>query len=192
MRGAFQRRLSWLFCVLAIFGSADAAIAGATTYEPTQPPYLVPMEPGAHGFYIEFCGRSETDGFGHAYIVLGAIDRSGRRRRTAVFGFVPRTADDELWSQFAIPVSGMIGVSRSDFMADPDVRYRLPLRRADYNAILRNLAGLQEQWTIYALIGQNCNDLVGAIARSIGLEAPIFAAQLPTSYVAELRAINAH
>ena len=184
--------LQKLFVCLAI-GLAllpGRASAGTSTYEQTSPPRITATAPGARAFYIEFRGRSEEGGFGHAYMVLGSVGRDGRQHETTVFGFVPKDADDEFWSQFALPVTGMIGVSQSDFTPSPDVAFRVALTRPQHDQLVRDIAGLQESWTTYLLLGHNCNDLMGAVARSLGLWTPLITVQLPVRYVIELQAIN--
>jgi hypothetical protein len=176
---------------LAVVTASAPALAGGGNYETTRAPYVNSLPDGAHAFYAEFRGRNEDGGFGHAYVVLGARDAAGHRHDSVVFGFVPKGPDDERWSQIAIPVEGLVGVSRSDFSIHPDVRYRVSIRRQDYHRVLRELRTYHSEWRVYALIGQNCNDLVGTVARSLGLDAPLIALQMPTSYVAELRALNA-
>jgi hypothetical protein len=179
----------YLFILTALTAAAPAA-AGNGAYEPTRPPQVTGLPAGAHGFYAEFRGRSEDDGFGHAYIVLGALDAAGNRVDTAVFGFVPKGPEDQRWSGIAVPVEGLVGVSRSDFTQRPDVSFRVPIRRANYQRLVRDLRGLQADWRVYALVGQNCNDLVGTVAHSLGLQIPLNGLQLPANYVAELKAIN--
>lgn len=152
---------------------------------------MLPVSTAATSYYVEFRGRSEDGGFGHSYITLGYADAGGHTHRTTIFGLVPTTRDDEFLSQFAVPVSGSIAVTKSDFTPHPDVSYRVSIARADYVRIVRDIAALQNSWTIYALVGQNCNDLIADIARSVGLATPALTIQLPVAYVAELKAVNA-
>jgi hypothetical protein len=167
------------------------ALAGTGPFEPTHPAHVHATPAGAHAFFIEFRARHEQAGFGHAYMVLGAHDAAGHRIETARFGFIPSDEDDQRWSQLALPVNGLVGVSRSDFSAAPDVRFRVALRRSAYHTVIRDLEQYRAEWTTYALLGHNCNDLVAAVARSIGLDAPLLTVQLPPSYVAELKLLNA-
>ncbi len=176
--------------VLSGAGSARLAMAGSGTYEPTRAPQISVLPQGAHAYFIEFRGRSEADGWGHAYVVLGAFDGAGRRTDVVRFGFVPKDADDELWSQFLVPVRGMVGVSQSDVAVVPDVLFRARISRADYDRVLGDLDAYRTDWTTYLLIGHNCNDLAAAVARSIGLDAPLITFQAPTSYIAELKFLN--
>ena len=182
------RALGVLACSAAVF--CGPARAGNGGYEPTRGPYVEALPAGAHTFFAEFRGRNDAEGFGHAYVVLGATDGSGRRRNTLIFGFMPKTVDDQRLSQIAAPVDGIVGVSRSDFSVLPDVAFRVPLRRNDYARILHDVRVYQAEWTIYSLIGRNCNDLLGRVAESLGLQAPLIGLQGPTSYVAALKAIN--
>jgi hypothetical protein len=181
---------AFYFFILTALAAAAPTVAGNGAYEPTRPPRVTGLPVGAHGFYAEFRGRSEDGGFGHAYIVLGALDATGNRVDTAVFGFVPKGPEDQRWSGIAVPVEGLVGVSRSDFTQRPDVSFRVPIRRANYQRLVRDLRGFQADWKVYALVGQNCNDLVGAVAHSLGLQTPLIGLQMPTSYVAELWALN--
>ena len=187
-------------CVLSsrIFAALLACLAAASlsacssvdNFEPLQAVHVSPASTAAVSYYVEFRGRSEVDGYGHSYITLGYADTGGRSHRTTIFGFVPTTADDQFWSQFAVPVGGTIAVTKSDFTPHPDVRFRVPLKRADYLRITRDLAASQQSWTVYLLVGHSCNDLMAEVARSVGLATPALTILLPVAYVAELKAIN--
>ncbi len=171
--------------------SMGVALAGGSGYEPTRGPFLAALPAGAHAFFAEFRGRTDDDGFGHAYVALGAIDAAGRRRDTAIFGFIPKGPEDQHWGELAVPVEGIVGVSRSDLTVPPTVRFRVPLRRSDYYRVLQDLRVYQAEWTMYALIGRNCNDLMARVAAGLGLDVPLTGLLLPTTYVAEMKAINA-
>ena len=177
--------------MLACFAAVSlSACSSVDTFEPLQAVHVSPASTAAASYYVEFRGRSEVDGYGHSYITLGYADTGGRSHRTTIFGFVPTTADDQFWSQFAVPVGGTIAVTKSDFTPHPDVRFRAPLTRADYLHITHDLADLQKSWTVYLLAGHNCNDLMAHIARLAGLATPALTILLPVAYVAELKAIN--
>src|SRR5262245_36353994 len=114
----------------------SSAQAGGGNYERTYPPRILAAAE-ARSFYAEFRARSEIGGFGHSYITLGTIVANGEMQKTVVAGFMPKGADDEYWAQFAVPVAGLVGVVRSDFIRRPDdVRFRVLISKAQYYRIV--------------------------------------------------------
>ena len=129
--------------------------------------------------------------FGHPYITLGTVDASGQRRQTVVVGFMPRSADDDYQSKFGLPVTGMLGVTRSDLLRRPDARFRIAVNESTYLRLVSKVRSLRRTWTQYELVVHNCNSFVSEIASSVGLHTPLITAQHPVGYVTELRAFNA-
>src|SRR5215831_1036779 len=107
----------------------STAQAGGGNYEPTHPPYIAEVTVDAKSFYIEFRARNEAGGFGHSFVALGTIDAAGDLRETIVVGFMPKSSNDDYWSQFGLPVAGSVGVTRSDLVRRPDVRFRVGVSR---------------------------------------------------------------
>src|SRR5262245_17826742 len=68
----------------------------------------------ARSFYLEFRARNETAGFGRCAITLGTIDANGQLRETSIVGFMPRSAENDYRSKFALPVAGLVGITRLD------------------------------------------------------------------------------
>ena len=167
------------------------AEAGNDTYEPTQPPRIIAITADARSFYLEFRARNEIGGFGHSYITLGRVDAKGQGRETVVVGFMPRSADDDYWSKFGLPVTGMLGVTRSDLLRRPDARFRIAVNELTYFRVVSKVRSLRRTWTQYEFVVHNCNNFVSEIASSVGLHAPLITAQYPVGYVTELRALNA-
>src|SRR5262245_772715 len=178
---------AWL---LAGLGFLVTAADAADSYEPTHPPRIFAVTADARSFYLEFRARNEAGGFGHSYVVLGTIDASGQGHQTVVVGFMPRSADDDYWSKFGLPVTGLLGVTRSDLLRRPDARFRIALNKLTYFRVVREIRGLRKTWTHYELVVHNCNSFVGEVAGSVGLRTPLITAQYPVSYVADLRALN--
>ena len=178
-----------LCCALLGCGGVSAAMAG--TWETTYLPYVRPAPAHARSYYIEFRGRSEIAGFGHAFITLGDIDAAGRSQQTAVFGFVPQGDFDQFLSPTALPVQGSISVSLSDFTPHPDVRFRVPISRAQYDRIVGMIGEYRATWTVYELLLHNCNNFVAEVAGSLGLKLPPTTIELPVDYVADLKSANA-
>jgi hypothetical protein len=165
-----------------------AASAGDADYDPPFPPRILAVPVQARSFYVEF--RARDDGtFGHSYVALGAAGSEGTQQ-TAVVGFMPKSVDDDRWSKFGIPVTGMVGVTKSDLLRRPVVRFRVGVDRATYFRLLIRIRSLRYSWTTYELVARNCNNFLGEIAGSAGLSTPIVAAQYPVHYVAELRWLN--
>jgi hypothetical protein len=166
-----------------------SAVAGGDNYEPTHPPRIVAAAAEASAFYLEFRARKEAHGFGHAYVTLGTVE-AGRIQQTVVVGFMPKSVDDDHWSKFGLPVTGLVGVTRSDFVRPPDVRFRVALSKAAYFRVVNEIRNLPKSWTTYELLVRNCNNFVSQIASSVGLRTPLITAQYPVRYVRELRALN--
>jgi hypothetical protein len=179
----------WIVLHVALFLKSTAE-AGAGNYEPTHPPHIAEVTAEAKSFYIEFRARNETSGFGHSFVVLGTIDAIGHLRETIVIGFMPKKVDDDYWSQFGVPVAGSVGVTRSDLVQRPDVRFRLTISRAKYYLVAKSIPRLRNNWTTYELLVHNCNNFVNQIAQSIGLRTPMITAQYPVDYLSELQTLN--
>ena len=96
----------------------STAQAGTGNYEPTHPPHIAAVPVDANSFYIEFRARNEVGGFGHSFVTLGTIDAFGHLHRTIVVGFMPKSGDDEYWSQFGLPVAGLVGYTTSRLLLD--------------------------------------------------------------------------
>jgi len=181
---------AWLVSGLGLL-LVTGAEAGPDTYEPTYPPRIIAVPETVRSFYVEFRARNEVGGFGHSYATLGTIDASGQRHETVVVGFMPKSADDNFWSKFGLPVTGLVGATRSDLVRRPDARFRIALNRPAYFQLVSEIRSLRKSWTHYELVAHNCNNFVSEIANSVGLRTPLITAQYPVSYVAELRALNA-
>ena len=180
---------AWLFGTLGLL-LVTAADAG-DTYEPTHPPRIFAVPADARAFYLEFRARNEVGGFGHSYVTLGAIDASGQGHQTVVVGFMPRSADDDYWSKFGLPVTGLVGVTRSDLVRRPDARFRIAINETTYLRLVSEVRSLRKTWTHYGLVVHNCNSFVSEIASSVGLQTPLITAQYPVGYITELHALNA-
>jgi hypothetical protein len=159
-------------------------------YERTHPPLILPASPEATAFYVEFRARDEVDGFGHSYVTLGSTDTGGRTHQTVVVGFLPKSADDDRLSKFGLPVTGLVGATRSDFAGRPRIRFRVVVSRTQYFQVLQEIHRLRRTWTTYQLLLRNCNNFAGQIAVTIGLHAPMVTTQYPVRYMSELRALN--
>src|SRR5947208_515039 len=109
------------FSIIALMASLAVLLplgaeAGSANYERTYPPRIIAPTVEARSFYVEFRARDEVGGFGHSYVTLGAIDAVGEARETVVAGFMPKSANDDYWSRIGVPVIGLVGMVRSDFI----------------------------------------------------------------------------
>jgi hypothetical protein len=181
---------SWLAVVFAL-ALATSASAGGNNYEPTHPPRITAAPADATSFYLEVRARNEVGGYGHTYVTLGAIDASGQGHQTVVVGFMPRSADDDHWSRLGLPVTGWVGLTRSDISQRPNARFRIALDKETYLRVVGEIRNLRKTWTRYELVARNCNNFAGEIASSVGLRPPPMTAQYPVDYVTELRTLNA-
>jgi hypothetical protein len=146
----------------------------------------------AKSFYAEFRARNDAGGFGHSYVVLGTVDATGGTRETVVAGFMPKSANDDYWGQFGIPVTGLVGVARSDLIRRPDVRFRIAISKTRYYQVVITVVNLRRTWTTYELLVRNCNSFVSEVADAAGLRTPLVTAQFPVWFIAELRRLNSH
>jgi hypothetical protein len=113
-------------------------------YERTHPPLILPASPEATAFYVEFRARDEVDGFGHSYVTLGSTDTGGRTHQTVVVGFLPKSADDDRLSKFGLPVTGLVGATRSDFAGRPRIRFRVVVTCRDLNVVSNSVRRASE------------------------------------------------
>jgi hypothetical protein len=169
---------------------ATSASAGGDNYEPTHPPRIAAAPADATSFYLEVRARNEVGGYGHSYVILGALDASGQGHQTVIVGFMPRSAEDDYWSKFGVPVTGWVGLTRSDILQRPNVRFRVALDKPTYLRVVGEIRSLRKAWTRYELVVRNCNSFAGEIARSVGLRTPLMTAQYPVDYVTDLRTLN--
>jgi hypothetical protein len=168
------------------------ATAGSGEYEVTHPPRIITARADATAYYLEIRARDEAGGFGHSYVTLGTIDAANHGHQTVVAGFMPKSADDDYWSKFGLPVTGLVGVARSDLIQRADARFRIVINKATYFRVVSEIRRLHDTWTSYELVVHNCNSFVSEIASSVGLRTPMIVAQYPVHYVAELRSLNSH
>ena len=181
---------AWFFGSLSLL-LVTGVEAGNSTYEATYPPRIVATTADAKSFYLEFRARNEVGGFGHSYIALGTVDAGGHGHQTVVVGFMPKSADDDYWSKFGLPVSGIVGATRSDLLRRADARFRIAINEPMYLRLVSKVRALSRTWTQYELVIHNCNAFVNEIARSVGLRTPLLTAQYPVGYISELHALNA-
>jgi hypothetical protein len=62
----------------------------------------------------------------------------GQLQETVAVGFMPKGAEDDRWSKFGIPVTGSVGVSRSDFARRPNAA----INRVTYVRLVRKVRAL--------------------------------------------------
>src|SRR5262245_18779850 len=93
---------------------------------------------------------------------------------------MPRSADDDYWSKFALPVAGLVGVTRSDRVQRADVRFRIALSKADYVLVVNKVRTLSKIWTDDELVVHNCNNFVSGIASSLNLRTPLISVTSPS------------
>jgi hypothetical protein len=103
---------------------------------------------------------------------------------------MPRSADDDYWSKFGLPVTGLVGVTRSDLIQRPNARFRIALSRQTYLRVVSEIRDDGKAWTHYELLAHNCNSFVAEIAGLVGLRPPLLTALPPVRYIAQLRALN--
>ena len=84
---------------------------------------------------------------------------------------------------------GLLGSGKADFNEPSVVVYRRYLTQAEYQRVIEEVRHVRATRPTWHLVFSNCNDFVGAIAKSIGLLRPPSLLP-PTIYVTLLRALN--
>jgi hypothetical protein len=178
--------IAFLTALITVF---DQASAGSFTGEEiVYPPAICRNQPARNAIYLEFRARTD-DEFGHAYIVLKLVDRSGKVQCTGVFGFEPAAgAPSGIFTLLGAP--GTVGFTDDDLTAKPAERYRIRISRQTYRNIVRAVEDMHHSWTVYQLLFMNCNTFAGEIATLAGLHVPISTAALSVDYIRQLRDLN--
>lgn len=182
-----KRSLTLAVSIWLSLCAALKAEAGCNHYEPTRPPLISRSDHTHAALYIDFIARDEIDGYGHSFIVIGSRDTANK---IVVAGFVPKGAEDDCLSVYAIPVRGMVGVSKSDFSGKHTRRFRVALTPSQFKRALQRIAWARRNWSTYALLARNCNTFTGLIAQSIGLRFPASDIQDSSTYISQLRSLN--
>ena len=110
-----------------------------------------------------------------------AADRSRRLLRQSMI--------DDYWSQFGLPVTGVVGVVRSDIVQT--TRRSLPNSHQQGKLLSdrEQDPDMRRTWSTYELLLSNCNSFVSEVA------APPASARCwrhSVAYVSELRTLNSH
>jgi hypothetical protein len=94
-----------------------------------------------------------------------------RVRRTACVPYIyAQEQDDDYWSKFGLPVTGRLGVTRSDLLRRPDARFRIAVNESTYLHLVGKVRSLRRTWIQYELVVHNCNSFVSEIASSVDLQ----------------------
>jgi hypothetical protein len=177
--------------LLAMMGLGDAATHAApppiAASDVVYPPVFAPAQDNVT-YYLEIRARTDA-AFGHAFMVIDAVDTHGASQQVAIFGFVTAAgAPDGLNAIFGSV--GEVGYSTDDINAELAETFRVRINRATYPRIAAAVRDMQKSWTTYDLLSLNCNTFIATIARSIGLFAPTNSALPPATFVRDLKRLN--
>lgn len=134
-------------------------------------------------YYVDFLARPEGI-VGHSYIQAGALDTGGRRHPALTEGLYPANPAK------VFDAAGKVTAMAADLKHEPGVRYRVMVSPQTYTKTLAYMKSLKHTWRRYDLIQHNCNNMVGDVARHLGLAAPADTSDLPMNYVSAIAAAN--
>ena len=178
--------IALLAFALTTLNQADAGsfVGEEVIYAPT----FCQHRQASDAVYLEFRGRTD-DEFGHSFVVLHFVDKSGKSQCTSVFGFEPAAGvPSGIFTLLGVP--GSVGYTDDDMTANPVERYRIRIGHQTYRNIARAVEDMRRSWTVYQLFFVNCNAFVGEIAGLAGLQVPTDTAALPVDYIRQLRKLN--
>jgi hypothetical protein len=138
-------------------------------------------------YFVDFHARGKPSFPGHVFIVYGQLNARGGIVEAQVVGFTPDS--DRYLTTYIIPVPGLIGQRNADLTEPSTVVYRRHLTAAEFHQLTAKVRQIRVMHPMWHLIFSNCNDFVGAIAKSIGLRRPP-SLLLPSDYVSLLRKLN--
>lgn len=157
---------------------------------------------GKKTHFIEFRARNALT-YGHASVVFGKLDASGRipvnaqgvldPRMVQISGLHPAGTDPQQWAKGHVtPVPAETGPSDGDF-EDKYVtaRYQINLTEEEFRQVVSVIKRHKYSYaTWYAPnYATNCLGYIGSIAKSIGLKVPVVPS-LPKEYVRQLKSMN--
>ena len=178
MTSTFRVRFSYVILAVVCACSASSTAFARKHNSAANPP--------APHYFVEFLARP-SQAFGHSFVRLGVIDEQSRERTTKIAGFYP--VDKTGQNVFNAP--GIVTSRPADKASQSTAKYRVLVSENSYLSAMKEAQKIKKTWVRYDLVGHNCNHLVGAIARNLGLAAPSDYADLPENYVHALQARNA-
>ena len=138
-------------------------------------------------YFVDFHARGTPNFPGHVFIVYGQLNARGGIAEAQVAGFTPDA--DRYSAYLIIPAPGLIVQQRTDLTEPSTVIYRRHLTAAEFHRLIAKVRQIRAAHPLWHVIFANCNDFIGAIARSIGLHRPP-SLLLPSDYVTLLRSLN--
>ena len=136
-------------------------------------------------YFVEFMARP-TKAFGHSFVSLGFAGKSHQYKTTKTLGFYP--TDTAGHAIFDSP--GVVTHRKLDRASLSTVRYRVLVSQSSYLKAMHATKLMERSWVRYDLIDNNCNHMIGQIARELGLKDPGEYADTPENYVRAMKAIN--
>jgi hypothetical protein len=164
----------------AVILAALSLASGNAQARPRLEPAAMAQTPA---YLIEFAARP-TQAFGHSYVRLVSVGRDGREHVDETAGFYPASAKQ------VFDTRGIVTATKADLTSRPSVSYRVAVSAKTYAAASSYVRRLSQTWKRYDLTGQNCNHMIGDVARTVGLTSPGDYDDLPENYVRSLRAQN--
>lgn len=153
-------------------------------------------------YFIEFRSRRALS-YGHASVVFGKLDASGRipvnskgvldPSRVQISGLHPATNDPKQWAKgHVVPVPAETGPSDGDFEdAYVTARYQVNLTPEEFRRVVAIVSKHKRAYPYWYApnYASNCLGYIGSIAREMGLKVPAVPT-MPKQYVQQLRVLN--
>jgi hypothetical protein len=143
----------------------------------------------ASSYYVEFRARMAVYLSGHAYVVYGPQDESGKPLQENITGFFPKYHMlGYLGGVVAAP--GTVDEIKLDRKQKPLVTYRKTLTAEEYKKLVEFIAESKKEKKVWNIFVANCNEFVGAAAKVVGLKVPPVSFMPTPAYVLAIRELN--
>jgi hypothetical protein len=145
--------------------------------------------PAASSYYVEFRARMAVYLSGHAYIVYGPQDESGKPLQENISGFFPKYHMLGFFGGM-VAVPGTVDEIKLDRKQKPLVTYRKTLTADEYKKLVEFIAAAKKEKKVWNMFAANCNGFVGEAARVVGLKVPPVSFMPTPAYVLAIRELN--
>jgi hypothetical protein len=142
-------------------------------------------------YFIEFRARAAKS-YGHAYVIYGTVNASGKIIKGEIAGIHPATESVVPWLVgHLVPVPSETGASDGD---SEDIyttaRYRIMLSEKDYKKTVAFIKNLQKTSPSWHAVFYNCVSFIKDIAVGMNLKTPVSNVAYPEVFVNNLREMN--
>ena len=143
---------------------------------------------GAYGF-VEFIARRDIP-MGHAYIRYGRLKRGGKPIGVRYSGLYPKYGLAGKVAGGIIPIASTTGRTPDDVPSQTINSFRRNLSRAEYARLNSRVRASQQDRGYWHAALHNCNDFVGAFARSVGMTTPPLSWMPSPMYIGAMKLMN--